>query len=219
MPMQLINANLSPYTTRNRIQIRAKGLDKEISLIPRMEPDAYKLIAPTGRIPCLEVADGVHLIESETIAEFIEDTFPAPSLRGSGALGKARVRLFARLLDLYFLAGLNILFGQFAANPRDPAKIEEGLAKIDEGLAHIEHYLPEGARYAAENRLTLADCALAPAFFFANVVPGAFGKAAFLGHAKAKAYFDAISAADPHVKRAVAEMGVALQEFLTPKAA
>ena len=219
MPMTLINANLSPYTTRNRIQIRAKGLENEIALAPRMELDAYKLIAPTGRIPCLDTGKGFHIVESETIAEYIEDVFPAQSLRGRDALSGAKVRLFSRLLDTYYLAGLNILFGQFSAKPRNETRVEDGLAKLEEGLRYIEHYLPEGATYAVEDRLTLADCAIAPALFYANVVPPAFGKEPFLGHAKAKAYFKRISAADPFVKRAIEEMGVALQEFLAPKAA
>ena len=110
MPLTLINANLSPYTTRNRIQIRAKGLENEIALAPRMELDAYKLIAPTGRIPCLDTGHGFHIIESETIAEYIEDVFPDLSLRGKDALSRAKVRLFSRLLDIYYLAGINILF-------------------------------------------------------------------------------------------------------------
>jgi glutathione S-transferase len=217
MTMQLINADLSPYTTRNRIQIRAKGLDSEIALVPRMELDAYKLVAPTGRIPCLKTKEGFHLVESETIAEYIEDTFPQHSLRGEGALGAAKVRLFTRLLDVYYLAGLNILFGQFQANPRDPAKVEDGLAKIDEGLRLIEHYLPDDAVYATEDRLTLADCALVPALFYAGGLATAFGREPFLGHAKAQTYYARITAKDPHCKRAVEEMAKSLQEFLAQK--
>ncbi len=189
MPMQLINDDMSPYTTRNRIQIRAKGVENEIALAPRLAPEALKALTPTGRIPCLDAGDGVYLIESETIAEFIEDAFPDVRCAGAGAHGKARVRLLSRLLDLHFLAGINVLFGQFNANPRDPKKIEEGFAMLDEGLRLIEHYLPEDAVYAAEDRLTLADCALAPAFFYANLMPPVFGKAPFLGHAKAKGLF------------------------------
>src|SRR5262249_50191593 len=161
---------------------------------------------------------GFHIIESETIAEYIEDVFPQNSLRGKDSLSRARVRLFSRLLDIYYLAGLNILFGQFAAKPRDPAKVEDGLAKLDEGLRHIEHYLNDDAVYAVEDRLTLADCAHVPAFFYASIIPGAFGKDAFLGHGKAKAYYERIIAADPLCKRAIEEMGVSLQEFLAPKA-
>ncbi len=217
--MTLINNDLSPYTTRNRIQIRAKGLEHEIAFAERLPIEEYKLIAPTGRIPCLDTGAGFHLIESETIAEYIEDVFPAASLRGKDALSAAKVRLMSRLLDIYFLAGLNILFGQFSADPRDPVQVADGLAKLDEGLALIEHYLPPNATYAAENRLTLADCALAPALFYAATIPTVFGKAPYLGHAKAQAYYERLSANDRHVKRAVAEMSAALQAFLKQRAA
>ncbi|MES1202312.1 MAG: glutathione S-transferase family protein [Pseudomonadota bacterium] len=219
MPMKLMNADLSPYTTRNRIQIRAKGLENEIAIVPRMELDAYKLIAPTGRIPCLDTGTGFFLVESETIAEYIEDMFPEPSLRGRDPLARAKVRLFARLLDMYFLPGLNTLFGQFGANPRDPAKVDDGLAKLDEGLRHVEHYLHDDETYAVEERLTLADCALVPALFYANITPGVFSKEPFLGHAKALRYYERVTAKDAHLKRAVDEMGVSLQQFLAARAA
>lgn len=219
MPMTLIDVHLSPYTTRNRIQIRAKGLEDKIALAPRMEIEAYRKIAPTGRIPCLDTGAGLHLIESETIAEFIEDTFPQPSLRGGDPLAKAKVRLFTRLLDIYYLAGLNILFGQFSANPRDAAKVEDGLAKLDDGLRYIEHYLQGDEIYAVEERLTLADCALVPALFYANIIPPAFGKTPFLGHEKAKRYYDRVVAHDRLLKQATDEMGVSLQQFLAARAA
>jgi len=220
MPMTLYDASLSPFTTRNRIQIRAKGIENEIALVARpADRDAYRMISPSGRMPCLDTGDGVALIESETISEFIEDAFPERSLRGEGALGAAKVRLFSRLLDIYFHAGLNILFGQFSASPRDPTRIEEGLAKLEEGLNLIEHYLPEDELYATESRITLADCALVPAFFYANVIPGVFGKQPFLGHDKARRYYARIIAEDAICKRAVEEMGAGLQAYLAARAA
>lgn len=219
MNMTLYNNDLSPYTSRNRIQIRAKGIDDQIGLAETPAPELYKQIAPTGRIPCLDTGQGFHLVESETIAEFIEDAFPANSLRGSSALGRAKVRLFARLLDIYYLAGLNIMFGQISANPRDAAKVEDGLAKMDEGLALVEHYLADGELYACEGRLTLADCALVPALFYATIVPMSAGKRPFLGHDKAKAYFDRIVAEDPHCKRVNEEMDAALKQWMAARAA
>lgn len=217
--MKLYNADLSPFTTRNRIQIRAKGLEDKIAIVPRPDLDVYKQISPTGRIPCLDTGQGFHLIESETISEFIEDSFPTPSLRGSDPLAKAKVRLFTRLLDIYYNTGLQILFVQFGANPRDAAKIEDGLARMDEGLTHIEHYLQDDEIYAVEERLTLADCALAPAFFYAAMIPTVFGKAPFLGHAKAQRYYEKLLAKDALVKRAMDEMAVSLQAFMAARAA
>jgi glutathione S-transferase len=218
MPMKLYNNDLSPFTTRVRIQIRAKGLEDEIQIVPRPEVDIYKTINPTGKVPCLDTGAGFNLPESETICEFIEDSFPEPSLRGHTALGKARVRLFSRFADLYVMHGMGILFTQFNAKPRDPARVEEGFQKLDEGARHIETYL-SGHRYATEERLTLADCALVPVLFFCNVVPPGFGGTPFEGRAKAKAYYERITAEDAECARAVAEMGVALQAFIAAQRA
>lgn len=209
MTMTLYNADLSPYASRNRLQIRAKGIESKFAFTARPDVDAYRALTPTARMPAL-VIDGFVLPESETIAEYIEDTFPEPSLRGGDAVARAKVRLFPRLVDMYIAPAFNILFAQAAAKPRDPAKIEEGIAKLAEGLGYIEHYLPDDQTYAVENRLTLADCALVPAFFFCNVIPTVFGQAPFAGREKAKRYYDRIVAENPHCAKIAQEIGAAL---------
>lgn len=210
MPMMFYNADVSPFTTRVRIQIRAKGLENDIHITPRPAIEEYRAISPTGKIPCL-VVDGFSLPESETIAEFIEDSYPEPSLRGHTALGKAKVRLIARLTDLYLMPSFGILFNQM--QKRDPEKIHEGLEGVSKGLGFIEQYL-EGPRYATQNRLTLADCALAPVLFFCTAVQPAFGQTPFQGHDKAAAYFNTIVAEDQLVGAAIAEQGEGLKKMM-----
>jgi glutathione S-transferase len=208
--MIFYDAHLSPFTTRVRIQIRAKGLENDIQITPRPPIEDYRVISPTGKVPCLTV-DGFTLPESETIAEFIEDSYPEPSLRGHTALGKAKVRLQSRLVDTYLMASFSILFGQL--QKRDEARIAEGLEGVSKALGLIEGYL-EGPLYATQNRLTLADCALAPAMFFCTTIQPAFGQAPFQGHDKAAAYFNTIVADDRLVGAAIGEMGVALKKFM-----
>jgi glutathione S-transferase len=210
MPMTFYDAHLSPFTTRVRIQIRAKGLENEIHITLRPDIETYRTISPTGKIPCL-VVDGFALPESETIAEFIEDSFPTPSLRGHTALGKAKVRLHARLVDTYLMPAFGTLFGQM--QQRDAAKIAEGLAGVDKGLGLIETYL-EGPRYATQNRLTLADCALAPALFFCTTIQPALGQAPFQGHQRAADYFSTLTGEDQLIAAAIGEMGEALKKFM-----
>ncbi|WP_395645575.1 glutathione S-transferase family protein [Terricaulis sp.] len=212
MPLTLYNNNLSPYASRNRLQVRAKGLENEIALTPRPDVEIYRTISPTAKMPALDVG-GFVLPESETIAEYIEERFPEPSLHGRDALGRAKVRLFARFVDVYLTPGFNILFAQAGAKERDAKKIEEGLAMLAEGLGYIDHYLGDAA-YAAEGRLTLADCALVPALFYANLIPTMFGGKAFLGHGKVQRYYARITSEDAHAKRVAEEMGVALQEWM-----
>jgi glutathione S-transferase len=209
--MKLYNADLSPFTTRLRMQIRAKGLETEIELAARPEGDAFKAISATGKVPCLDTGAGFHLPESETIAEFIEDSWPEPSMRGHTALSKAKVRLMSRFVDLYLMPGFSILFGQMNPKDRDEAKVKEGTEKVTAALGLIASHI-EGPLYAIDRRLTLADCALVPGLFFATNVGMAFGAGLNTAPA-AQAYYDRIITDDEQAKRAVEEMGVALAAF------
>ena len=54
--MKLYNSNLSPFASRCRIQIYAKGLDVAMADPPGGAGSAaYKAINPTGKVPALEV--------------------------------------------------------------------------------------------------------------------------------------------------------------------
>jgi len=207
--MTLYSLDLSPFSARVRIQIRAKGLENEIAIVDRATVGNFLEVSRTGKAPCLQMGDFA-LPESETIAEFIEDSFPEPPLRGHTAVGKAKVRLIARLVDLYLMPGFALLFSQMAAQPRDEKTVAEGLSKIDNALGLIEEHV-EGTLFATQGRLTLADCALAPALFFCPAIQPAFGAAAFSGRAKMQTYFETISRDDTQVARVIGEMAAALQ--------
>ena len=169
--MKLYSADLSPFASRCRIQIYAKGLDIEFAPPPGgLGSDEYKAINVTGRIPTLEV-DGEVLPESEVICEYLEDRFPTPSLRPDDPLERARARLLSRLADVDAVAPLRALFGQVNPAQRDPAVVDERCAELDRALDHLEAFV--GAdEYAVGSRLTLADCALAPmAFFVTRLMP------------------------------------------------
>lgn len=212
MSMTLYNNDLSPFTARVRMQIRAKALENEIRITPRPEGDAYLKIVPTGRVPALDTGMGFVLPESETIVEFIEDAFPERSLRGHTALGKAKVRLLARYADVYLQAGLAPLFNQFSANPRDPAEVKRGIDAVTQALGYIEGVI-EGPLFALENRLTTADCTLLAPLFFCNIVGGAFGADVFKNAPKTKAYFETITRDNAAAQQTAGEIGAAVAAF------
>jgi glutathione S-transferase len=58
----------------------------------------YLRLNPTGVVPTL-IHDGVVIIESTVINEYIDDAIPGPSLRPADAAGKARMRLWTKQLD------------------------------------------------------------------------------------------------------------------------
>ncbi|HVR28543.1 MAG TPA: glutathione S-transferase family protein [Thermoanaerobaculia bacterium] len=207
--MKLYNANLSPFAARCRIQIYAKGLDVALAEPPGgTGSDAYKAINPTGKVPALEV-DGSVIPESEVICEFLEDCFSEKSLRPVNQLDRARMRALAEMCDCYVVPPLVTLFGQFPPNEKDAATIERCMAEIEVGLDRIEAFMGKGP-YAVDGELTLADCSMAPAFFFAvRVVPALGGKNPLESRPKLQAWWNAVRE-DSSVKRVMDEMRQAL---------
>ncbi|HEX2465497.1 MAG TPA: glutathione S-transferase family protein [Thermoanaerobaculia bacterium] len=208
--MKLYNSNLSPFASRCRIQIYAKGLDVEIVAPPEgTGTAAYKAINPTGKVPALEV-NGMVIPESEVICEFLEDRFPERPLRPANDLERARMRVLAEMTDSYVVPSLVALFDQFPPNPRDQATIDHCFAEIDAGLDRIEAFMGKGP-YAIDRQLTLADCSMAPAFFFVvRVVPGLGGKNPLESRPKLQAWWNAVRD-EPSVKRVMDEMRAALR--------
>ena len=143
--MKLYQAYWSPFPTRVRLVIYAKGLDVEIVdpdnfMEPGADRDAYEKINPVMRIPTLVLDDGTALPESEIICEYLEDAFPEPSLRPKDPADLARVRLLSRLSDIYVVMAMVPLFALSAQRrkDRDRAKLERAMAALTEALGFLE---------------------------------------------------------------------------------
>ena len=209
--MKLYQSYLSPFASRCRIQIYAKGIG-DIEYCPPpggMSSDEFKTHNPTGKMPALEV-DGHVLGESEVICEYLEDRFPTPSLRPENALDRAYVRLLSRVSDLYILDPLFEMLPHMNPKGRDQAVVDENLALLNTNLAVWEDYLIRGGYsgggYAVGDALTLADCAMVPALFVVvNLLP-IFGTAEPLAATpKLAQYWQGIQK-DESCSRVLAEM-------------
>ena len=209
--MKLFNSDLSPYSARVRIAIYAKNLPVEIVAAPggTGSPE-YKKLNPTGKVPALE--DGGQVIaESEVICEYLEDRFAAPALRPADPLGRARVRTLSRFADLYLAPPLSALFGQLNPATRDAKLVAEKLAELSAKLDQLEA-LVVASPYAAGSELTLADCALAPVFFFlTRLMPSLGGPSPLEGRPKLAHIGDEV-VKHPAVAKVLGEMGVAMAE-------
>ena len=209
---KLYGGDLSPYASRCRMVIYAKGLD-----IAQVEPpgergpegfsEEYRALNPIGKIPALET-DGLVLPESQVICEYLEDRFPEPSLLPSDALDAARARLLCRIADLYLIAPLFALFQQMNPERRDASVVEEKVAEISRVLAWVEQYADTDP-YLVGSALTLADCAVAPLSFFATrLLPVVGAPAPFAGRPGLLRWWEAIEK-DGAGSRVLAEMDAA----------
>ena len=204
--MKLYNSDLSPFAARCRMQLRAKHLPVELAA----PPADRSAVNPVGKIPALHV-DGRIIPESEVICEYLEDRFPEPPLRPASLEDRALVRTLSRIADLYVLAPLFEIFGQINPATRDTALVTKKLAELLKGLDQLEQFI-SGERYAVDNRLTLADCTLAPALFFVVALAPRFGEADILAaRPRLKSYWQNIGQ-DPIAAGVLAEMGRAMQQ-------
>lgn len=160
--MKLLALPTSPYSARILIQAYEKKLELPVEYPPAGHGVAdHAALNPFAKVPVL-VLDGAFLIESAAIAEYLEDIRPAPPLRPPDPLNTARMRGLILATDHYLLPAIGALRG-------DGGKEDETLRSLTGALDRLQRLLGDRARargYAVGPRMTLADCALAPAVFY-----------------------------------------------------
>ena len=154
--MKLYQTYTSPFPTRVRLVLYAKGLAPEIIEPPGFHATTeskgdYFDINPIGRVPALVTDDGRALPESEVICEYLEDAYPDPPTLPPDPWGRAQVRLISRLCDFYLVMAMRPLFTASGMSRRrwDRAAIDRALAErapppalgVDGGLAGSDVFL------------------------------------------------------------------------------
>lgn len=164
--MKLYDGGKAPNPRRVRIFLAEKGLT--VPLIPvdmgAMEHRGAEVSSrnPLQRLPVLELDDGTILTESVAICRYFEELHPDPPLFGVGALGKARVEMWQRRLELNFYAAVGAAFRHIHPAMREwevPQIAEWGEAnkpKALEFLALMDKELA-GRRFSAGDDFSIAD--------------------------------------------------------------
>lgn len=213
--MQLYDFDASPYAARCRLAIYRKDLPVRLVPPPEGGPrsDEFRALNPIGKLPVLVLDDGAVIPESEVIVEYLEDRFPTPPLRPELPEARARMRLLARIADLYLAPPLGRLFGQMKPETRDTAVVDAAMADLAKALDALDSFIaPEG--YAAADGLTLADCALIPFLQVLDRMLPAFARTDPLApHPRLLAYWQRVQA-DPVVQRVMGEIEAGIQRLL-----
>lgn len=76
----------------------------------------YIAVNPDGVVPTL-VHDGVRITESSVINEYLDDAFPAPPLRPSDPVERARMRIWTKYIDDYFGPAASRIGWHFLLHP------------------------------------------------------------------------------------------------------
>jgi glutathione S-transferase len=153
--MKLYDAPIAPNPRRVRVFLAEKQL--EIPLVQvdmgklEHQQEAFTAKNPFQMLPILELDDGTIISESVAICRYLEELHPEPALFGRGALAKAQVDMWNRILEFELYRHIANAFRH--SHPRmasreipqiaelaatAPAKALAAMAKLDKVLQDRE---------------------------------------------------------------------------------
>ena len=154
---------------------------------------------PMGKMPVLEDAEeGVVLPESSIIIEYLNSRFGG-SLIPTDAMGGLDVRLQDRFFDIYVHTPMGVFTWDLLRpkESRDPYGVHQAADLLARAYDMIEARMKD-REWASGDRFSMADCAAAPALFYAE------GRVDFGGRSNVAAYLDRLKAR-PSYARALKE--------------
>lgn len=154
------------------IALYERDVPFEFLMIDAEHPEhaaAVSRLAPTGQFPVL--VDGARtVIESAAIIEYLDLHHGAASpMVPADPRAAIEARQMDSVFDDYVMAPLsrmvfNVLRDE---NKRDPYLDAEAKATLDKSYAWLNHWMT-GREWAANRAFSIADCAAAPALFYAH---------------------------------------------------
>jgi glutathione S-transferase len=159
--LKLCGVHLSNYHNKVRLALLEKGVpfEEDAGCAPSQKEEVLAR-SPLGKVPWLELEDGRRLVESQVIAEYLEDAYPQKPLLPRDPYERAKVRELITFIEWYAEMVARRLYGQafFGTGPvSDGAKqvVEKELGK---GLAALNG-MAKFSPFICGKDLTLADCA------------------------------------------------------------
>lgn len=199
MALELFGHPFSSYTWKALIALYELGTPftfRDISGDQNPENEAAFLAHwPVGKFPLL-VDDGVPVMESSVIVEHV-----APGLIPAARDAAREVRMLDRIFDNHVMSPMQAIVAEhlpFLTPVPDAARIDRARAALDKAYAWLDQRLA-GRPWAAGEAFTLADCAGAPAVFYADWAHPIAGEFAVLRAYRARAL------ARPSVARCIEE--------------
>ncbi|HEU5068370.1 MAG TPA: glutathione S-transferase family protein [Sphingomicrobium sp.] len=172
MTLVLYGHPFSSYTWKVLIPLYADGTEFEFRQVPENQENYAELkrIWPFGKFPVL-LDDGKPVIEATCIIEHLQTHHRGPNTWIPDCEFGERVRFLDRFFDLYVQGNMQPAVNH-ALRPEgngDAYGAEQGRKNLQIAYDWLEENLPDEG-WAAGDSFTLADCAAAPALFYADWV-------------------------------------------------
>ncbi|MGH6870460.1 MAG: glutathione S-transferase family protein [Rhizomicrobium sp.] len=200
MPLKLYYHPLSSYCWKVLIALYENGTAFEpvlVNLQDAADRENFLKLWPIGKFPVLkdEARDWM-VPESSIIIEYLGQHYPGSTdLVALGDAERARqIRMRDRFFDLYLHLNMQKIVGDVLRpeGGKDAFGVEQAKTQIRTAYAMLDGVMGS-VEWAAGEDFTMADCAAAPALYYADkVVPAAPGQtniAAYLTRLKARPSF------------------------------
>lgn len=168
--MKVFGSTMSPFVRKTMAFAAEKGLEVELVAAGMGQgPEEFKQASPFGKMPGFQ--DGDFLISDSTaIITYLEAIKPDPNLIPTEARARARTVWYEEFADTIVAAcGGTMFFNRvvaprFLGRPGDEAVVQEAITvQFPKIVDYLERTIPASG-YLVEDRLTLADIAVASPF-------------------------------------------------------
>ena len=168
--IELYGHPFSNFTWKPLIAAYARGVPFTFRMIDPEHPDnAARLqeLSPTGQMPVL--VDGSHeVVESNCLIEYMDRHGDAPPMIPKEPSAALRARMLADVFDDYVAAPMQRIVSE-SLRPddcKDPTGVCQARSTLDSSYRWLERQL--ATQWAIAGLFSLADCAAAPALFYAD---------------------------------------------------
>jgi glutathione S-transferase len=163
----------SSYSWKVLIALHEKGMEFDYRNVDPEFPDHMPELRahwPVGQFPLI-VHDGTPWFETSVMIEYLDRLVPEPRMIPEDADAALKVRLFDRIFDNQVMNRMQEVVNDAIRGPENhlPMIIEQTHARLETIYAWLDRELAGGG-WATPYGFTLADCAAAPALFYADWV-------------------------------------------------
>ena len=177
----------APNTARIRIVLAEKGLEDQVEYVSvdligaEQKAAAFLAKNPIGKIPLLELDDGLVISESTAITEYLVNLDGNPTLTGKTPREKALVHMMQRRVEQIFLEPLDDFFhygtpglGKALAPwrmPDWPGRKDWGKRRGDQAIRGLAYFndVMKGRPFVALDRFSMPDITLYIGLLFADI--------------------------------------------------
>jgi glutathione S-transferase len=170
--MQLYGHPFSAYYQKALIAFYESGIPFELRLLAHDDPRTaaeHAALWPLKRMPVL-VDRGRTVLESSIIVEYLDLHHPGPArLIPESPDHALEARMMDRCFDNYIMAPMQALVFDSIRKPenRNAQSVAEAKAMLDTAYRWLDGTMAD-REWAAAGAFSLADCAAAPALFYAD---------------------------------------------------